>query len=60
MAFNSFGLDGMNANFVLQPNTDYLMSKLGKQSFWNQNLKEVSVMPRLFAAKTQGLEKIMD
>lgn len=30
MAFNSFGLNGMNVHLVLQPNTDYLMSKLGK------------------------------
>jgi len=61
MALNSF--DGIwNSHIVLQPNTDCLMSKLGKSCYWNEDLKEISALPRLFtfSAKTQeGLEKIM-
>lgn len=61
MALNSFEIQ--NCHIVLQPNTDYWMSKLGKTCYWNQELKEVSTLPRLFtfSAKTQeGLEKIME
>lgn len=63
MAMNSFGLTGSNVHMVLQPNTEYLMSKLGDKYFWNQDLKMVSNMPRLFtfSARTQqGLEQVME
>lgn len=63
MALNSFGLNGLNVNVVLQPNTEYLMNKLGKQSQWTKNSQSVSSSseePRLFtiAGRTQsGVEK---
>jgi len=53
MVLNAFGLNGMNVNIVLQPNTDYMMSKLGNKTYWNQDLKILSTLPRLFTCASR-------
>jgi acyl transferase domain-containing protein/thioesterase domain-containing protein len=53
MALTSSGLNGLNVNIVMQPNTDYFMSKMGKQQTY-MNVAS-SAEPRLVtcAARTQ-------
>ena len=63
MALNSFDASGTYSHILIQPNSDYLMGKLGKNLYWNQDLTTVSGMPRVFefSARTErGVEKVME
>jgi len=64
MALNSFTVNGQFINILVQPNTEYLQTKMGNKYFWNQQVaKDIAQMPRLYtcaAQSQQALEQCLE